>query len=69
MKKTFIIILVCLISVRQTVAYIDPGTGGLLLESIVPFVLSVLAVIGMFFATYFYKPIKRFFKKIFEFVK
>ncbi len=43
--------------------YIDPGTGGMLVGSIWPMILTVLAAIGGFFAKWFYKPVKNWLLK------
>lgn len=43
--------------------YIDPGTGGMIVGSIWPLILAVLATIGGFFVKRFYKPIKNVFLK------
>ncbi|MFW9882253.1 MAG: hypothetical protein ACFFG0_55025 [Candidatus Thorarchaeota archaeon] len=55
-----ILILIMLIQLNNTFAYIDPGTGGMIIgNSIWPFIIAIFAVIGGFFLKYFFKPIKR----------
>lgn len=58
-KRLLIFILVCLIGLKAVSAYIDPGTGGMIIGgSIWPFVLVIFAAIGGFFLKFF-KPIKK----------
>jgi len=42
---------------------VDPGTGGMIIGSIWPFILAILAAIGGFFLRYFFKPSKKIFLK------
>jgi hypothetical protein len=50
-------------------AYLDPGTGGMILGSIWPIILSIVAVIVGFFIKYFFTPIKKFFQQGIVFFK
>ena len=63
-KKTIIpvlvFVLVILAYMEEALAYIDPGTGGMIIGgSIWPFILAVFAAIGGFFLKCFFKPIKK----------
>lgn len=46
------------VSSNQVLAYIDPGTGGMVIGSAWPMILAILGAIGGFFIKIFYKPIK-----------
>ncbi len=48
-----------LLSAQTAQAYIDPGTGGMVLGSIGPIILAILAAIGGFLLKHFIKPIKK----------
>jgi hypothetical protein len=41
--------------------YIDPGTGGMILGSVWPFILLALGAVAAFFLKIFYNPLKRLF--------
>ena len=47
-------------------AYIDPGTGGLIASSGIGFVWLILLAIGGFFARKVFKPVKRFVVGLFK---
>lgn len=49
---------------KNSSAYIDPGTGGMIIGSIWPVIVAFFAAIGGFFVKVFWKPIKNFFSKI-----
>lgn len=59
LKKMFFLTVIIIFQVNLASAYIDPGTGGMVLGSIWPFIVAVFAAIGGFFVKFFYKPIKR----------
>ena len=64
--RLLFIISVALVVLSKTVfAYIDPGTGGIILNTIWPLIITVFVTIGAFFTKYFWRPIKSFFSKIF----
>ena len=65
-KKAGIITLIGLLNIHAVFAYIDPGTGGALLGSIWPFIVSIFAVIAGFFVKVFFKPIKNTFSRMFK---
>jgi uncharacterized BrkB/YihY/UPF0761 family membrane protein len=46
-------------------AYIDPGSGSALLNTIWPLIVGVFTAIIAFLGKYFWKPIKNVFSKIF----
>ncbi len=45
-------------------SYIDPGTAGLVFTSLGAVIIGVLSAIAAFLGTYFFRPIKRFFRRI-----
>jgi len=50
-------------------AYIDPGTAGLVFSSLWGLVAGILALIGAFLMTYFFKPLKKALTKIVRFLR
>tara|TARA_Y100000310_G_scaffold310403_1_gene355608 strand:- start:210 stop:473 length:264 start_codon:yes stop_codon:yes gene_type:complete len=58
-ERFFIFFFVGLLELNVALAYIDPGTGGMIAGSVWPFIVGVLGVIGGFFAKRFFKPVKR----------
>ncbi len=66
MKKTAAILLSIGLSVGMALAYIDPGTGGLIAGSLWPLILGILGAIGGFFAKYLFKPIKRGVRRVWK---
>jgi len=65
MKKKIAIAMILLNS-QLAFAYIDPGTGGAILGSIWGTVVAVFGLVITFFVTFFIKPIKSWFSKIFR---
>lgn len=66
-KPRFLLI-VCfgiLVLSENVFAYIDPGTGGVLLNTIWPLIVALFSVLATFFVKWFWKPIKSTFSKIF----
>jgi len=63
MEKLFVLeFLVIFLGLTSPVlAYVDPGTGGMVVGSVWLMILAVLAAIGGFFAKMFYKPLKNIF--------
>ena len=57
-KKTLYLLL-GLIELNFALAYIDPGTGGMIAGSVWPFVVGLLGIVGGFFVKFFFKPIKK----------
>ena len=71
MKLNHKIIIICslillgLIETKAALAYIDPGTGGMIISGgIWPFIAAVFAAIAGFLLKYFFEPIKRGFKSL-----
>lgn len=64
MKKKFILIGISLLSMPLTYAYLDPGTGGVILSSIWPLIVAFFAAAVAFIVKWFWKPIKRSFSKL-----
>jgi predicted AlkP superfamily phosphohydrolase/phosphomutase len=46
--------------------YIDPGTAGLVFTSLGAVIIGVLSAIAAFLGTYFFRPIRRFFRRLFS---
>ena len=63
MKTFFYIVLFTLFSINFNIAYayLDPGTGGIIIQAILGFIAAVIA----YFSFYFNK-VKFFFKKLFD---
>jgi hypothetical protein len=59
MEKKWLVSFGSLIAFKSSLAYIDPGTGGMIAGSIWPVILGGLTAIGAFFAKYFFQPIKK----------
>ena len=65
-KEIFLFILLS----KITLAYIDPGTTGMIIGgSIWPFILIILGAIGGFFGKFLFKPTKKVFRKIWRRLK
>ena len=47
-------------------AYIDPGTGGVLINTIWPLIVAFFTAVGALIAKYFWNPIKKTFSNIFR---
>jgi len=62
-KFTSICLIIFAVNSYSAFAYIDPGTGGLILQSFWPFVVSIFAVIAGFIIKHFWDPIKGVFKR------
>lgn len=54
---------------KQKIAYIDPGTGGMIVGSIWNTIIAILTIIGIFFLKYFLRPVKNLLSKISNFLK
>lgn len=58
-KRRYLLLICVLINVGTTLAYIDPGTGGMIASSVWPIILSIFGAIGIFLTKYFYRPVKK----------
>lgn len=59
-KEKIFYLIIILVGLKEVLAYIDPGTSGMIVGgSIWPFVLGVFVAIAGFFIKYFFKPIKK----------
>jgi len=67
--KKLILVSAILLCTLKVSAYIDPGTGGMIIGSVWPFILAILAATGGFFFRYFFKPIKKTFLKLWKLIK
>lgn len=67
-KFCFLVLAILLCTIKVS-AYVDPGTGGMIIGSIWPFILAILAAIGGFFFRYLIKPIKKIFLKLWKLTK
>jgi len=63
LQKACFLALAILLCTTKASAYVDPGTGGMIVGSAWPFILGILAAICGFFLRYFFKPIKKIFLK------
>jgi len=59
MKKRLICWGLIITQLKPVLAYIDPGTGGMIVTSAWSAILTILAIIGAFFVKIFFKPIKK----------
>ena len=48
---------------QSVLAYIDPGTGGVLFNTIWPFIVAFFSAVIAFFVKCFWNPIKKLFGK------
>jgi flagellar motor component MotA len=64
-----IITIFVLVGIPYVNAYIDPGTGGMVIGSLWSVIVLISAVIGGFLVKYFLNPIKRAITKITTFFK
>lgn len=62
-KLVYFLVLLITLS-GKALAYVDPGTGGIVVSSVWPMILATLAIIGGFFVKIFYKPIRNIFFKL-----
>ncbi len=68
--KISCLILLGLIEINAVLAYIDPGTGGMIIGGGVwPFIVAMFAAIAGFSLKYFFKPIKRGVKSVWGRIK
>lgn len=66
MKKLFLSLSVpiWIIALSQSaLAYIDPGTGGVVFNTIWPFIVAFFSAVIAFFVKWFWNPIKKLFGK------
>ena len=65
MKPTryFLLILLLISLAKSSLAYVDPGTGSMIIGSIGPIMGLVLGAIGGFCLKRFINPIKKFFRE------
>lgn len=66
MSKRFLILIIIIATIFSvnSFAYLDPGTGGVIIGSLWPLILTILTAIGAFFVKWFWKPIKNTFLKL-----
>jgi len=69
LQRFFFLVLVILLCTTKVSAYVDPGTGGMIIGSVWPFILAILAAIGGLFFKYFFKPIKKTLLKLWKLTK
>ena len=69
LQKSYLLVSAILLCTTKASAYVDPGTGGMIVGSIWPFILAILAAIGGFFLRYFFKPIKKTFLKLWKLIR
>ena len=61
MKKIILILIVYFFLIVNAFAYLDPGTGSIILQAIIGFVAAVGATVSIY-----WQKFKSFFKKIFK---
>jgi len=64
MKLIKALLIITLLSLKSTLAYIDPGTGGMIISSSGGIVGLIIAMILGFFSKRIIKPFKRLWEKI-----
>ena len=68
MKKMHLIffmgIMMAILLGSNALAYLDPNTGGVILNTIWPFIVAFFSAVGAFIIKYFWKPIKKAFSKL-----
>ena len=68
MKKMHLIFFMGLMMVillgSNALAYLDPSTGGVILNTIWPFIVAFFSAVVAFIIKYFWKPIKKAFSKL-----
>ena len=64
--KRLSIIIVGIALIPSALAYIDPGTGGMIATSVGGFVYLALAAAGGFIVHKIYKPVKGFVGRVFK---
>ncbi|MBU1204873.1 MAG: hypothetical protein KKE93_03115 [Nanoarchaeota archaeon] len=69
LQRSFFLVLAILLCTIKVSAYVDPGTGGMIIGSVWPFILAILAAIGGFFFRYLIKPTKKMFSKLWKLIK
>ena len=63
-KSVMFLFLAASLLANRANAYLDPGTGGVIIGSIWPLILAFFTAVGAFFVKWFWKPIKGFFLKL-----
>lgn len=59
MKRLIYLSLAVFFCISNVSAYIDPGTGGMILGSAFPIFALILAAVAGFLLKFFYNPVKR----------
>lgn len=60
----YLSVLIYIVALSQSaLAYIDPGTGGVLFNTIWPFIVALFSAVVAFFVKWFWNPIKKIFGK------
>ena len=61
MRLTLIIIIFHLCSIKNAFAYLDPGTGSIIIQAIIGFVAAVGATVSLY-----WQKLKLLFRKVFK---
>jgi len=72
MKKIFFLGIIILLLIKFSVftsAYLDPGTGGMIIGSLGPLIITIIMTIIAFLVKYFWNPIKGIFKRTFKILR
>lgn len=68
--KLICLFLLGLIEIKAALAYIDPGTGGMIISGgIWPFIVAAFAAVAGFLLKYFFEPIKKGVKSLWARIK
>jgi hypothetical protein len=65
-KKLKLYVFIMLFNMFFSNAYIDPGSGGMIIGSLWSTIVGFFGLIIGFLGIYFFKPIKKFFKNVFK---
>lgn len=68
MKKLFLMLFIFVfwffILIKSSIAYINPGTGGIIIGSLWPLIVALFTALVAFLIKYFWKPIKKHLKRL-----
>ena len=64
--RSFLSALMILYATSPVIAYIDPGTAGIVVSSVWPAIVRFFSVIGAFLVRVFFNPIKRGMKSLWQ---
>ena len=63
--KLLLIVSIGLVALSKSVfAYLNPGTGWVLLNTIWPLLVAIFVAVGAYYTKYFWRPIKKKISKV-----